>query len=495
MTLTRAEIETVLEELEPLVGDGRVQKVREVNPECRVFRFRVPGQTHNLLVSTERQLTRLHLTETHRKQPAKPTPFTMQLRKWLEGAELEDIGLINNDRVIDFRFRTSTREDDETVTPTCRFIAELTGIRPNLYLLDSDDVIQGQLNPETIGQRDLSPKRPYESPPPPPDADAADQTRWDSSESVSQKIESFYEQKAQELTLDSRFDRLRQSVSEHINKLEDRIPKLESDLERTKQADTYKKWGELLQSAWGDAEKGDESVTVTDYYADKMPDVEIPLDPNKTLQENIEHYFHQYERYKDATTRVQQRLEETKQRLAQLQQAAERLDSQDRFELEELDEIQEKLVDEGLITDPRQTEKSTEGTKGERKPYREFRAASGQAILVGKKAKDNDTLTTSIARGRDFWFHARDWPGSHVILRMPKYTDAPPSEDLLDAATLAAHYSKGSSDTKVAVAYTRAKHVDKPKGYPPGQVTISEDSNIVVRLEEDRLERLMNSGD
>ena len=123
-------------------------------------------------------------------------------------------------------------------------------------------------------------------------------------------------------------------------------------------------------------------------------------------------------------------------------------------------------------------------------PYRTFRALGGAAILVGKGAAENDALTRAVARGNDLWLHARGVTGAHVVVRLDR-GKAPDQETLLDAAHLALHFSDARGAPQADVAYTRAKHVRKPKGAAPGAVVYSQEKVLLLRVEPARVERLL----
>ena len=110
-------------------------------------------------------------------------------------------------------------------------------------------------------------------------------------------------------------------------------------------------------------------------------------------------------------------------------------------------------------------------------------------MLVGRGSKHNDELTFRVGRGRDLWFHSRDTPGAHVILRAPQ-RELPDQACILDAATLAAWHSKARGETVIDVMWTERKHVRKPKGAPPGRVTVSDTRNVAVRMDQARIDRL-----
>ena len=129
----------------------------------------------------------------------------------------------------------------------------------------------------------------------------------------------------------------------------------------------------------------------------------------------------------------------------------------------------------------------------ERLPYHVFRSGE-HPIWVGRGAKDNDALTTKIARPHDLWLHAKGMTGAHVVVPLRKGTTCP-GELLVDAAHLAAHFSDARGETIVEIAYVPRRYVRKRRGSPPGAVTLDREKVLVLRLERPRLERLLASGD
>lgn len=123
--------------------------------------------------------------------------------------------------------------------------------------------------------------------------------------------------------------------------------------------------------------------------------------------------------------------------------------------------------------------------------FRRYTSAEGYPVFVGKDNRSNDELTCRFARGNDVWLHVGGGrPGSHVIVRLPKGKTAS-LETLLDAATLAIHFSKARGQDRVDVIYTFAKHVRKPRGSPPGAVVPVDPRTLTVRVEPERLQRLL----
>lgn len=125
--------------------------------------------------------------------------------------------------------------------------------------------------------------------------------------------------------------------------------------------------------------------------------------------------------------------------------------------------------------------------------FHRFVSAEGYPIWVGRNKEQNDRLTLRLANGNDLWLHVGGGrPGSHVVVRLPKAKTAS-LETLLDAATLAVHFSKARGEGRIEVVYTQRKHVRKPKGLPAGAVVPAQTKSITVLRDEVRLRRLLGS--
>ncbi len=481
MSLTYREIVEVVDDLTERLEGGQIQKVyssRDYPDREWVFQIRTTGESHYLLFSIDRDYGRLHLCAGKPQQPETPSPFTMLMRKWVAGSRLSKIEVAEDDRVVTMALEGG--EGDSNLH------LELTGRGAN-FVLESQDVLGAAHFDDRVKVG-----KPYEAPKPPDSLDpTVDEDRFDSDDRH-QDIADWARERIRDRDLTETTRRVRGALKTAAKRLRRLQKNIESDLERAEEARDYRKWGELLQSAYGKVDIGAESVRVTDYYDEDLPEIEIPLEPDRSLQDNIDRYFHEYKRLDDAQDAIEERLFAAMEGLERVEEARSQLDELDT--VSDIEELEERLLDDRTIR-PRQQRKSRRSRKNDepKGPYYSYRAKSGAEILVGRGAKHNDALSLKVARGRDIWLHARDWPGSHVILRMEKNQDAPLSEDLVDAATLAAHFSKGRNDTLVDVTYTEAKHINKPKGAPPGLVSVAGGSTLGVKIEQRRLDRLFQT--
>lgn len=487
MSLRHPELALVVDEIRDAAIPSGVQRVYDQGDHRFALQLRGGGETHLLLVDAHPDSTRLHFSSAKSPQPPQPHAFVMLLRKHLVGTALVKISVRPDDRIVDMTFERSG-EDGRRRT----LIAELTGRHGNVFLLDEEGVIVGLQQPSR-GQRSLRPSDPWSPPPPPPPRDFG--VRWALDEvpvgERSQLIEANYTVRVATESADERRRALQNDLARALKRLRRLQKNVESDLERAEEAEGLQRKAELLKGAYGkNVPRGTRSVEVPDYYAKGAPLVTIELDPTLDLTGNIDRAFREYRRLHDARERIEARLLEVMEKVDRAEKLRSKLDDTDDSDLEALEH---QARQDGVLRDRTRQGRSDGGSRHEKKlPYRQFRARSGAAILVGRGAKQNDELTSRHARGRDIWLHARDWAGSHVVLRNSS-DDPPHGEDLLDAATLAAHFSKGRRDTLVDVTYTQAKHVRKPKGAAPGLVTIAGGSTIAVARDEERLERLLKS--
>ncbi len=511
MSLSRAEIALLVEEIAPAVHRAAIQRVLEVDEHTFVLRLRRPGENLMLLVSTRDGLGRICFVTQKERQPEQPSHFTMLLRKWLDGSIIENMKQFERDRIVEIQVRIvdpnwTPTEDFVGPAPrtTASLVIELTGKMANAYLLDKQRIVRGMQPGNVRDDRELRVGAHYKAPalpPVPPEKPGkkpvSERVRWQldtlpATERVrSLQVENAYATLGQSDSQERDARELRARIRQRQRALSTRIKKIEKDLQKVENSEQLRRWAELLQASFSQIKRGASSANVTDYYQEDMPKIDIPLDPARPLQHNIARYFHQYKRFKDAASRIEDRLLESMEELDQLNDAQARLEACETPEA--IQELADDLRQKRLLTGARQKsgQRGAQTTVA-RLPYREFQARSGAQILVGRGAKHNDALTTKVARGRDIWMHARDWTGAHVVLRMNS-NQQPRSEDLIDAAMLAAYFSRGKDDTIVDVTYAEAKHVRKPKGAAPGMVTIAGGSTLAISIDPERLNRLLES--
>ncbi len=245
----------------------------------------------------------------------------------------------------------------------------------------------------------------------------------------------------------------------------------------------HQKFGELLLSNLHQAIKSGSSFTVTDYYDPEQAQLSIPAKEFSTPKELAEHYFKSARKARHGIETISARLPEVEASIQKINQQIERLKSIFTFEL--LNDFKDEVgtIQRGAA----QIKTKTSTSKDKQKPIsgvRRYQSSDGYEILVGRTSKDNDNLTLRVAKSFDLWFHAADYPGSHVILRNKSKAIPIPVRSITEAAQLAAKFSqanlKGAGGARIGVNYCEKKFVTKPKGFGVGQVRLSAYKTILV---------------
>jgi hypothetical protein len=275
----------------------------------------------------------------------------------------------------------------------------------------------------------------------------------------------------------------REGLRAESRRLRRLVDALTADLARHGEAERHAAAGELLKSALARVRRGMRAVEVVDW--DGTPRT-IALDPLLDGAGNLEALFKRARRAREAARRATPRLEEARARLAAVDEARARL-----LTAEPASAALEQAA--LLLARPEAggSARRKAGRAGRRQPWRSFRAAHDVVVRVGRGARDNDALVKS-ARGNDLWLHARGHQGAHVIVPSSG-ADVDPVV-LLDAAHLAAHFSSARGERHVDVQTARVKHLRKPgPGAPAGLVHVTNETVVHLRLEEERLRRLLEA--
>lgn len=277
---------------------------------------------------------------------------------------------------------------------------------------------------------------------------------------MSELLETYYAEK-EALT------RIRQKSADlrHIvqTALERNVKKYDLQLRQiqdTEKRDTYRIYGELLNTYGYGAQTGAKSLEALNYYTNET--VTIPLDPTLSATENAKKYFDKYNKLKRTYEALSELTKEVKSEIDHLESVSNSLDIALREE--DLAEIKEELMESGYI----RRKGSSKKTKTASRPFH-YISSDGFHMYVGKNNYQNEELTFKVATGNDWWFHAKKIPGSHVIVRLGS-ADELPDRTFEEAARLAAYYSKGREQEKVEIDYIQKKHVKKPAGAKPGFV-------------------------
>ncbi len=288
--------------------------------------------------------------------------------------------------------------------------------------------------------------------------------------------ETFYQDIYQKQEAGIQKAELQEALTREIKKVKRKAAAQQQDFASAEEALDYKEKADLLLTYQHQIKPGQTSVTLP-RFSDNRP-VEISLDPAVGAVTNAERYYARYAKAKRKRERSQQELAKTIEYLRYLEQLQE--DLRQLEDSSDLLTISDELASLGVIKAKTKPSPKRAGSAHQAPQYQSIRLDDGTEILVGRNSKQNDLITMTKAKPDDLWFHVKNRPGSHVILRTRP--GEPPSEEaILYAARLAATYSSAYQSSKVEVDYTERKNVWKPKGAKPGMVLYENYRTLIVQ--------------
>ncbi|WP_189910918.1 Rqc2 family fibronectin-binding protein [Clostridium cochlearium] len=298
--------------------------------------------------------------------------------------------------------------------------------------------------------------------------------------SPSKTLEYYYSEKDKSDRLNNKSSSLLKLVNNNLERCHKKMELLKDNLEKCKKAYKYRIYGELLTANIYNIKQGDESIDVVNYYSEDSEIINIKLDPTKTPSANIQNYFKRYSKLKKSKEYSLEQIKITEDEILYLNSVLTNIKNTEDYA--SIEEIKKELMDAHYL----KFKKNVRKKETKSKPMH-FISSEGIHIYVGKNNIENDYLTLKFADKRDLWFHTKDIPGSHVILKtLGDFTE----KTLNEAANLAAFYSKGRDSSKVPVDYTEVKNVHKPNGAKPGMVIYEKNKTIFITPEKPSLEKL-----
>lgn len=489
-------VQAVARELDELLRGGFVNKIHQPLPREVIVRIRLPrGGEKKLVLSADPKLGRLHLTDLKIPNPPVPPRLCAFLRAHFQGSRILRIEAAPDDRVVNI---VATRgRDEERVQRS--LVLELLGRDSNIILVDdSTGTVMDCLHriPEKeAGSRVVMPGTLYHPPPRAgrtsphtgesatddsmlpgiamaPNGKARLTTRAAGSSdrhfaSMNEAADAFLSAELQGTMLEAQRRALMAPVKARIRSLQKRVTKIEADEARLRQFEARGEEGELLKSNLRKVRKGMDSIVVQDWLTGQ--DRTIRLEPALDAVANMQKLFKQAAKGKRGSRMVQERKAQTESEMRALEEQLYFLESA--ADVQELDALSTEVGTAPAKPARGHRERGNEVRKASSSTIREYKAPSSRTVLVGKSSKGNDYLLRHKADKEDLWFHVKDRPGAHVLLRTGGSAPVP-DEDLVFAANLAAHFSAARGKGKVDVMVAAAKDVDRLKGGLPGQVTV-----------------------
>ncbi|OUN65537.1 hypothetical protein B5G14_00170 [Ligilactobacillus salivarius] len=292
---------------------------------------------------------------------------------------------------------------------------------------------------------------------------------------LSEMLDVFYHTKANRDRVQQQGGQLLHVIRKNLQRNKKKLKKLSNELKATENADEYRIKGEVLTTYLYQIKRGMTKITLPNFY-DNNKEITILLSNQLSPSQNAQKYFKKYQKLKNAVTFVNEQIELTKKEVAYLEEI------QTQIELAtpaDLNDIKTELQQEGYIKKKQQKSKHSSRVKIN-KPE-SFIASDGTEILVGKNNLQNEKLTLHTAKKTDIWLHAKNIPGSHVIIK----SNNPSDETLFEAAMLAAYFSKFRSSANVPIDYVQVKNIRKPNGSKPGFVIYEGQKTLTVTPTED----------
>ena len=541
----------MVEELRRELVNGRIQKINQPFEQELVLQIRSNRQSHRLLLSAHPVFGRIQLTQTTFENPAQPSTFIMVLRKYLQGALIESIEQIENDRIVEITVSNKNEIGDHI---QATLIIEIMGKHSNILLVDKSshkilEVIK-HVGFSQNSYRTLLPGSTYIAPPSTESLNPFTvkdeklfeilQTQETTAKNlqnlfqglgrdtanelekilVSDKLSTFrnfFNQETKPCLTETSFssvpfanqvgepftslsdlldtyykdkaerDRVKQQASELIRRVENelqknrhKLKKQEKELLATDNAEEFRQKGELLTTFLHQVPNDQDQVILDNYYTNQP--ITIALDKALTPNQNAQRYFKRYQKLKEAVKYLTDLIEETKATILYLESVETVLNQAG---LEEIAEIREELIQTGFIR-RRQREKIQKRKKPE-----QYLASDGKTIIyVGRNNLQNEELTFKMARKEELWFHAKDIPGSHVVVS----GNLDPSDEVkTDAAELAAYFSQGRLSNLVQVDMIEVKKLNKPTGGKPGFVTYTGQKTLRVTPDPEKIASMKKS--
>ncbi|SNU07661.1 Predicted component of the ribosome quality control (RQC) complex, YloA/Tae2 family, contains fibronectin-binding (FbpA) and DUF814 domains [Streptococcus equinus] len=525
---------------------GRIQKVNQPFEHELVLTIRNNRKNYKLLLSAHPVFGRVQITKTDFQNPQTPNTFTMIMRKYLQGAVIESLEQIDNDRILEIAF-SNKNEIGDNVKVT--LVVEIMGKHSNIILIDKAEskiiesikhigfsqnsyrtILPGSTyiappktdakNPFTVSDEklfeilqteDLAPRHlqklfqglgrdTAENLSAQLSDDKIKQFRaffardvqpnmtdksfaavlFDNSnkektfDSLSELLDVFYQDKAERDRVNQQSSDLIHRVQTELDKNVKKLKKQEKELQATENAEEFRQKGELLTTYLSMVPNNQDQVELDNYYTNEK--ITIALDKSLTPNQNAQRYFKKYQKLKEAVKHLTGLIEETKHTITYLESVETSLSH---ASISDIADIREELVETGFV------KRRTKDKRHKRKKPEQYLASDGKTIImVGRNNLQNDELTFKMAKKGELWFHAKDIPGSHVLIK----DNLNPSDEVkTDAAELAAYYSKARLSNLIQVDMIEAKKLNKPTGAKPGFVTYTGQKTLRVTPTEEKI--------
>lgn len=520
------------------IKTGRISKIAEASDTDFIFTIRKDRANMNLVLSFSSDFARIHFSNKQYDSPKTPKSFTMLLRKYIEGYFIEDIYQYENDRVVTFKLNGYSEMRDFS---TKYLICEIMGRYSNLILTDENYKIIDVLKKDGVGEfnRTMLPNATYEYPisdklnpftktttkqitsP----KDLLNQYNGVSMllaeycfkddnilgnlndiistcvkpciikttkgkkdfyfhplnneiiqeyNTISELLDNYYYEADLAFKIKHKTNDLQTFIQRQITKNEKKIIKLKAEIASAMHADEFKILGELLLS-YPNLKDKSSSVSVFNYYTNET--IKITLDPKYDIITNSQKYYKKYQKAKSAIHYINEQMDKANDEIQYFKILLNQLAT---CSLNDAIEIKEELIENKYIL------AKDNKTQKKKKPTILTYVVDNTLISVGKNNIQNEYITHKLSKSNDYWFHIKDFPGSHVVVHSDYLTE----ELIRTAANLAALYSTFKDSSSVAVDYTQIKNIKKIPGKKNCFVTYTKQKTIYIDPDNNLLNEL-----
>lgn len=499
MSLNYKEIDIVLSELD-LSGAFIQQIVQPGYDSIALYTYSRSSQT--LFICLAAGACRLH--ETRRKIPKndKPLRFMEFLKSRVKGCRIQSIEQLGQERIVKLVLKNS----EETLLMFIRLwsgAANIIVTEENLTILDVffRRPKKGEVSGKIFQLPDTA-KNPAQENPPAVDKPAKTFTIRDFAElknsgiiennaalvqrhsfdelTFSEKTDLWYSEHGKSLSKEAMLEQAQKAYTQQKNRMDGALNRLEEKRQSFLHSEQWKHQGDLILSyahLLTEQIEQDENcrfLECTDYDTDKP--IRLEIDPSKSAHENAQHYYTQYKKAISGLTELEHDIQRLKREILELE-------TEWNLVLKEQNPVRMQQLLRKQTKPRQQIEKKHPGLSFD---------IEGWHILVGRTASENDELLRRHVKGHDMWMHTRDWPGGYVFIKNQRGKTVP-LEILLNAGNLAVFYSKARKAKTADLYYTHVKHLRRAKNAPKGTVLPTNEKNLTVTLDNERLKKMETS--
>jgi predicted ribosome quality control (RQC) complex YloA/Tae2 family protein len=471
MSLNWKEIDLILSELD--LQGAQIQKIVQSSYDVLAMHIYKEGRARTILIALTPGACRLH--ETFRTVPKNSTPlrFAEFLKSRILNSRIEEARQLGTDRIIRFILR---RGEDRHI-----LYLRLWSNAANLIAVDPDGTVLDAMRRspkrgEITGGR-YAPEEAAE-----PSAAAGETRKSDKtyevrempgSGSFNERIDAWYAEHAGALSLEALREQARKSFEGRIARLMGSLENLRTKRVSYQNADRLREYGDIIMANLGTIAAGSEWLEAENFYTDPVSPVNIKMDPKKSPVQTAEAYYEQYRKAKNGLAEVELELRSGESELSRLES-----------------DLQGLLLEKNplVLHKSLRALRSVQKPEDKKRPGLSFRS-KGWLLIVGRDASENDDLLRHHVKGSDLWLHARDYPGSYVFIKA-KAGKSVPLDILLDAGNLALFYSKARNAGEGDLFYTPVKYLRRAKNGPKGLVIPTQEKNLHISLQDERLREL-----